>query len=161
MSDYNRDDFDSFCEIIREMLTLFDELISFENKKIDAIAANDVTQLDQYMKDEQVYLLKMKALEQKREKFQNRIGADGLTFIELSDRFDGAEKETLKGFYEELALKMTEVKDAVSGTKRFIDLHLNSISALLEKLEGNSATYKKNGVKDQDAPPARFKPTKA
>jgi len=161
MSDYTREDFNSFCEVIKEMLALFSDLIGFENKKLDAIAANDVALLDQYMKDEQVYLLKMKGLEQKREKVQEQLGAAGLSFSELIGRFSGPEQDALNALYDELSAKTTEVKDAVTGTKRYIDLHLNSITALLEKLEGNAATYGKDGVKKQKAPPARFSPTKA
>ena len=161
MNNYTSGDFDSFCAIIGDMTALFDELADFENKKLDAIAANDVAQLDKYMKEEQVYLLKMKGLEQRREKFQNRLGAPGLTFSGLIGKFGEPERDILTPLYDELASKTTEVRDAVSCTKRYIDLHLNSISALLEKLEGNTAVYGKNGEREQKSPPARFTPMKA
>ena len=161
MNDVNAEGFESFCRIIQDTLELFDDLISFENKKLDAIAANDVALLDRYMNDEQAYLLKMRGLDQKREKMQGQLGATDLTFRELTDRFSGHERETLVALYEKLSAKSLELKDSIAATKRYIDLHLNSISSLLEKLEGNAAPYGKNGEKERKAPPARFTPTKA
>ncbi|MCL1809363.1 MAG: flagellar protein FlgN [Clostridiales bacterium] len=160
MSNFNRGGCDSFCGLIHETLGLFDDIICLENKKLGAIAENDVTLLDQYMNDEQAYLLQMRGLDYKREKLQGQFGAAGLTFKQIIDKFETPERETLDLLYDELSAKSSELKEAVSGTKRYIDLHLASISALLEKLEG-AATYDKNGGKEQKTPPARFTPTKA
>ena len=154
-------DFNSFCQVIRDTLALFDELNDYENKKLDAIAANDVIQLDQYMNDEQAYLMKMRGLDQKREKLQKQLGVPGLTFKEIIEKFDGGDKETLAGLYDELSSKSADLKNAISATKRAIDMHLNSISALLEKIEGAEGTYDNKGEKEQKSPPERFKPTKA
>ena len=154
-------DFELFCKVIKETLALFDELLSLEGKKINAIAENDITLLDQYMNDEQVYLLQMRGLDYKREKMQEQLNAAGLTFRQMIDNFNSPEKESLISLYEELSSKSSELKEAITGTKRFIDLHLNSISALLEKLEGSEGVYNKSGEKEPKEPPARFAPTKA
>jgi len=154
------DDFDIFCKLIEETITLFDELLGLELKKVDAMSENDVTLLDQYMNDEQVYLLQMRGIDYKREKMQEQLGASGLTFRQMIDQFEAPEKERLIPLYEKLSSKAAELKEAISNTKRFINLHLNSISALLEKLEGQS-TYNKSGEKEQTSPPTRFTPTKA
>ena len=161
MSDFKRGDFDSFCGIINDMLGLFDEIIDFENRKLDAIAANDVDLLDKFMKDEQAYVLRMKGLEQKREKFQALLGLQDLTFSEMTEMFESDEREKLRRLNEQLSAKALDLKEAITGAKRYIDLHLNSISALIDKLEGNAAMYGKNGEKEQQKPPPRFKPTQA
>ena len=153
--------FDFFCKTLNDTLTLFDELITLENKKVDAIAENDVTQLDQYMNDEQVFLLQMRNLDFKREKTQGQLGVPGLTFRQLTEKFEGAEKETLDSLYEALSSKTAELKEAISGTKKLIEMHLSSISAVLEKIEGNEGVYNKSGEKEPKEPPKRFTPTKA
>jgi len=152
--------YDLFCKVINETSALFDELIKLENKKIDAISENDVTLLDQYMNDEQAFLLQMRNLDFKREKVQEQIGAPGLTFRQVIDKFEGAEKETLTSMFEELSAKSSELKTVITTTKRFIDLHLNSITALLNKLDDPAAVYNKSGEKEPKEPPKRFKPTK-
>ena len=160
MSEDKQGGFDSFKSVIQETLALFDDLIALENKKMDAITENDVALLDQYMNDEKAYLLQMRGLDYKREKMQGQLGSDGLTFRQMIDKFDGGEKEALNALYEELSSKSSELKKSISNTRKFIDLHLNSINALLEKLDG-AATYDKKGAKEQKPPPARFTPTKA
>jgi len=163
MSDFNQNDFDSFCVVITDMLKLFEELIDFENKKLDTIAANEVAVLDQYMNDEQAYLMKMRGIENRRERVQKQLGVPDLSFREIIEKFEGPEKETLNTLYEQLSSKTIELKDSIAGTKRYIDLHLNAVTTLLERLEGNNTTYGKSGEKEeqQQSPPQRFTPTKA
>lgn len=158
MSNYSQGDFNSFCALINDTMTLFDDIIGLENKKVDAISENDVNLLDQYMNDEQAFLLKMRGLDYKREKVQEQLGMPGKSFKQMADGFDKPERETLDTLYCELSSKSTELKEAVSSTKRYIDLHLASISSLLEKFEGT--TYSKSGEKGQTLPSARFTPVK-
>lgn len=149
-------------EIIRSTLALFDDLIVFENKKLDAIAANDILLLDQHMNEEQAYLLKMRGLDAKREKVQKELGFAGLTFREIIEKAEAADKAALLPLFEELNEKSAELKAGIRSTKRYLDLHVNSIAALLEKLEAGGATYDQSGEKTNQAdPPKRFIPTKA
>lgn len=161
MSDYKPEDFDSFCKVIRDTLTLFDELNDYENKKLDAIAANNVLQLDAYIIDEQAYLMKMRGLDLKREKLLGQLGLPGMPFKDIIEKFEGDEKETLTGLYDELSFKSAELKNAISVTKTAIDLNLNNISAMLAKLEGAEGTYDKKGDKETKTPPEHFTTTKA
>jgi len=154
-------DFDLFCKVIDETLILFDDLIKLESKKIDAISENDVTLLDQYMNDEQVFLLQMRNLDFKREKVLEQIGAPGSSFRQVIDEYEGTEKETLNSLFKELSAKSSELKEVITTTKRFIDLHLNSITALLNKMDDPGEVYNKSGEKEPKDPPKRFKPTKA
>ena len=162
MNNLNPEHLNSFHVVIRDTLKLFDDLISFENKKLDAIAANEVTILDQYMHDEQAYLMKMRSLDQKRENIQALLGMGGLPFREIIEKFDDSEKEVLQALYEELSTKTSELKDSIAATKRYIDLHLNAITTMIERLDGSGTTYDKSGEKeDPQSPPKRFTPTKA
>ena len=154
-------DFDFFCKTLNDTLVLFDDLIALENKKVDAIAENDITLLDQYMNDEQAFLLQMRSLDYKREKTQGQLGVPGLTFRQLAEKFEGTEKEALDSLYEDLSAKTTELKEAIAGTKKLIEMHLSSISAVLEKIDGNEGVYNKSGEKEPKEPPKRFTPTKA
>ena len=161
MSDFNLAEYDSFCKVIHETKLLFDDLLELENKKIDAISVNDVDLLDQYMNEENVFLMQMRGLDFKREKMQEQLGAKGLTFREIIDKFDGLEKDNLNNLYDGLSVKSQELKDAIGSVKRLIDMHLYSISELLDKLEGKEGIYNKDGEKPPAEPPARFTPTKA
>ena len=164
MSDFDRNGFDraafdSFCGVIKEMTGLFDELVDFENKKLDAIAENAVTSLDNYLNDEQVYLMKMRGLENKRIKALELMGMPDLTFKEVIEKFQDPEKTELANMYENLSAKTLELKESIAATRRYIDLHLKGITMLLENLEGKG-TYSKSGEKDLPEGPQRFVSTK-
>jgi len=161
MSNFDMSDYDSFCKVIHETILLFEELIELENKKIDAISENDVNLLDQYMNDEHAYLMQMRGLDYKREKMQEQLGATGLPFKDIIEKFDGIEKETLNSLCENLRTKTTELREAIARVKKLIDMHLSSINELLAKLEGGEGIYNKNGEKPPVEPPVRFTPTKA
>lgn len=141
--------FTQFKNLIDEYIALFDQLIAFESKKLDAIAANDVELLDLQMKDEQAYLLKLKGLDIKREKLQKQMNMESLSFREIISKLDGESKEVLQKSFEILTRKTEEMKAAAKSTKSYIELHLHSLNLLISKLGGDSEAktgYNKNGV---------------
>lgn len=161
MSKHGSSDFNSFCSLIKDTVLLFGNLIALENKKIDAIAENNAALLDQHMNEEQAYLMQMRGLDHKREKVQKQLDSSGLTFRQMIEKFESSERETLDTLYGELSSKSSELKDAISTARKYIDLHLSTITALLERLEGTDGIYDKKGEMGQKDPPTRFAPTKA
>jgi len=93
----------------------------------------------------------------------------GLSFRDIIEKLEGSEKETLSNLYDELSSKTTELKDSIAASKRYIELHLNLVTTMLDKIESgkttgdNNATYDKSGDKEEtpQEPPKRFVPTKA
>jgi len=162
MTDVIARDFDVFCHVLRDTVCLFDEMITFENDKLDAVAANDVEALDHRMHEEQAYLMKMKALDAKRETLQEKLGVAGVPLLQITEQYEGDEKESLLTLYDDLSEKSAELKESIATTKKIIDLHITSIAYLLERLEGKHATYNKDGeLEDNADPPKRFKSRKA
>ena len=150
-----------FYQVIDDTIALFGQLIDFENKKLDAIAVNDVELLERHMHDEQAFLLKLRGLDQKREKLQEELGCTGATFRQMIEQAEGEERERLEERNAILTAKTEELKAAVNSTKKYIELHIHSIDLLLQKVEGETRTYDKNGEKTPPAPKGRFTPTKA
>jgi len=160
MIDISASDFNAFCQLLRDTQSLFDALIVFENKKLDIISANDVDALDQSMKEEQAYILKMKGLDLKREQWQEKFGFQDLPLKQMAERFNGAEKEMLLSLHNALSVKSEELKSIIAAAKKYIDLHVNGIGILLDQLENGESTYNQNGEKTVKIPPKRFTPTK-
>lgn len=140
--------FTEFKGLMDEYITLFDQLIAFESKKLDAIAANNVELLDLQMKDEQAYLLKLKGLDIKREKLQKQMSMENLSFREIISKLEGEKKVILQNSFEILTKRTEEMKAAANSTKLYIELHLHSLNLLISKLGGNEQNtgYDKNGV---------------
>ncbi len=134
--------------LLNEHAALFDQLIDFENMKLDAIAANDLVALEQQMKDEQVFLMKLKVLDQKRDRLLSENQLEGKTFRELIEIAVGEDQLELQNIFNGLSVKLDELKAATSSTKKYIDLHLHSLDILINKLqhkESPSVSYEKDG----------------
>ncbi len=156
------DNFTELKDLLNEHEALFDQLIDFENLKLDAIAANDLNTLEQQMKDEQVYLMKLKVLDQKRDKILAQNGLEGKTFRELIELSQGDNRLELQGLFNGLSVKIDELKAATGSTKKYIDLHLHSLEILLSKLQNKehpTTSYEKDG-NVKGTPAEIFKPKK-
>jgi len=142
-----------FHELLSNMVSFFDELIDLENRKIDAIAVNDIKKLDEYMKEEQAFTMRLRGLEMKREKLQKQYGFEGMILREIIEETGGEDKEKLQQAYDMLEERMKNVKDAVECANKFIELHLEGISNILESLDKTqkeAKTYDKKGAKKKD-----------
>ncbi len=83
------EDYAEIRGIIDEYITLMDKLIDFEQEKLQAVKVKDLKKLDAFLKEEQAYLLKLRGLDQKREKLQKQLGAEGLTYRQIIERTEG------------------------------------------------------------------------
>jgi len=82
-------------EVIEEYIKLMDLLIDFEQKKLNAVKDKDIQKLDSFLKEEQVYLLKLKGLDQKREGIQKKLGVEGLTYRQIIEKTEGTLRSEL------------------------------------------------------------------
>lgn len=139
----------NFCDVIKEIMQLLDDIIALENKKLDAIAANNIEQLDVIMKDEQAIILQFRGLEKKREQAQADLGCPSLSFLEMIEQNTLQGKDNLRLLYQDMNEKMKEVKAVTDCTKKYIELHLHSLDLLITNLQsGKSNTnYTKTGEK--------------
>ncbi|WP_027400145.1 flagellar export chaperone FlgN [Anaerovorax odorimutans] len=144
------DQFVQFKKIITEYIKILDQIIILENNKLKTIAENDVNSLDKLIKDEQVYILKLKGIDIKREKLQKEMNMEDFSFSEIISAADGDEKQLLKSDYEVLLRKAEELKAASDNSKLSIELNLHKIDLLLSSLNSNADcqyVYDKNGTK--------------
>lgn len=157
-----RELFDRFYQVIDDMIVLFDELKGFEEKKLGAVVGNDVLRLESLMNEEQAYLLKMRGLDQKREKIQKEMGMEGKTFRQMIEAAPEEQKEIMKGLKEVLDQKAKVLQEAVGKTKVSIESHLQRLDRMMQNVEKDSRGYNKTGARESKTPTAtRFKPTRA
>ena len=154
--------FNRFYNVIDDMIHLFDELTSFEEKKLNAVIGNDVLRLEHLMNEEQAYVLKMRGLDQKREKLQLEMGLGGKTFSQMIDAAPEEYREGMSSRKQILEGKHKELLSAVEKTKTSIQGHLQRLDQVMQQVKKDGHVYNKNGQKEGTPPaPTRFKPTKA
>jgi len=147
-----------FYKIMEEIMNLVDSVIALENQKLDAIASNDISELDRIMKEEQAIILQFRGLEKKRDKIQDDLGLSSLTFREMIDKDTLSNSKELAKLYQQMNEKMKEVKTVTDCTKKYIELHLHSLDTLITNLQnGNSdVNYNKIGEKQPREMTPRF-----
>lgn len=144
MSNYNE-----IQLIMEEYTSVMDKLIVFENNKLQAIDEKNNELLDKFLKDEQVYLLQLKGLDQKRETLQKKLGIEGLTYRNIIDITDIDHKSDMEATYQILASKIEEFKNLTEAIKTYIDLRLHTIDALMEKFGAAPIRDSQSGIYDR------------
>lgn len=143
-------------DVMDDILELFDRLMEVENSKLDAIAVNDVDKLDEHMRAEQACTMELRSLDARREQIQSELGFDGYTMRQIIEASSGEDKEKLREMYETLQVKTEELQVAVDCTKKFIELHIQSLDFLLAQMGGHKkeeeTAYHQSGEKKNGEP---------
>lgn len=153
--------------IIDEYINLMDKLVAFEKEKLEVISRKDIDLLNTYMKEEQVYLLELRGLDQKREAAQEKCGVAGLSYRQIKEKMSGSEQNEIQEAYQLLTLKTTEFKKTISTIKSFIEVKSHIIDNVIQKLGGKSGdtsnTYGLSGAQigTSKVLSSRFQSTKA
>ena len=146
-------DINQLCSVLNSICTLFDRLLVVENNKLDAIAINDVDMLDEYMRAEQAFTMELRGLDARREKILEDLGLSGLTMSTIIERYSGEDRTKLSVIFEKLQERTEEIQVAVACTKRFIELHLQSLDLVLDRMgeqKAVDASYVQTGEKKDD-----------
>ncbi len=141
--------FNDIHNIINEYITLMDKLIDFERSKLEAVQSKDNDLLNTFLKEEQVYLLQLRGLDQKRETTQRNLGIENLTYRDIISLAEGQEKENLQSSYDTLSIKTTEFKNLIETIKTHIEIKLHTIEATMEKFGGSSSADSNLGIYDK------------
>ena len=75
----------TLCELLKENVEIYALFLDLEWEKYNAVIKDDVLTLNDIVSQEEVYYLKMKGIEQKREKQIELLGLKGKTFKEIID----------------------------------------------------------------------------
>lgn len=137
---------DTLCDLLKESIELYKLILDLEYKKYDAVIKNDIKTLDQIVLEEQVCYMKIRGIEQKREKFLHLSGISGKTLKEIIAL---GENDALKELYEELNKIIVELNKINGLLKTVIEAHLRRIDKAMIDLGEKEHTYN-NGNSKKD-----------
>lgn len=135
---------DALCVLLQESAETYESFIKTEYDKYDAVASEDIKRLDQIIANEQVFYLKMKGLEQKREKLVQNMDMKGKTLIEIIEIIGTEDKEEshrLKIVYDRLLKALNDFKKINLECKTLIEVRLHRIDNIMIKLGVKENTY--------------------
>jgi len=138
-------------DILKESIELYKSFLELEYAKHDAIIKNDIDELDAIVSDEQVYYMKMRGVDQKRERLVETMGCTGMTLKEILDTDKIESNKDLKEKYNELNDLIQEVRKINSLCKTLLEVRMRKIDDALVQLGERDKNYSNTENKSNGA----------
>lgn len=147
---------------MQDMIKFFDEFSKVLQEKIEAIEQNNATQLEEIMKKEQAFSMKVRGLEKAREAALEEIGLTAEDFKTMVYSPTDDEQQEVSTIYFQLKEKLNNYTTSSDIIRAQVEIKLHSIKMVLERLENAPAqgTYNKDGAENANSA-KEFKATKA
>ncbi len=134
---------DEFKKIIEQLISLFEQLTKIETVKLDAVAGKHVGTVEDCVTQQQALLLKLRGLEQARERAQAKAGYAGMQFREILEKVPDDEREDLFRLFDSLSREIQMFREVNNDSNQLLRTHLHSIDKALRSKAGS--TYNGDG----------------
>lgn len=151
MSEYT-----DFIKLIEEFIRFFDDLIPLEQEKLDAAVKNRVSFIEECMHKEQAAVLRLRGLEQKREKAQEQLGMKDCTFRQILEKAPDDVASVLKPLFDQMSGQVRTLRSLSDNSKDAIETNLHIIQSSLAGKAPGRETYSASGVKTDNDKPNHF-----
>ncbi len=125
-----------FQRVIREMTALFHQFTGVEQVKLDAAAGNHVATVEECMTKEQSLILKLRGLEQERERCQKEAGYGGMRFREILAAVSEEERKELLPLFDGLSREIQMFQEVNEDAGRVLSNNLHKIRKALDEKGG-------------------------
>lgn len=133
--------------MLNQYLVFYKDFLEFETKKLEDVANNRIKLLDEHVKSEEVYLLKSKGFEIKRQEFIKDLGFENEPMTEVIKTSPEEYKQKLQSVFEELSDTILNLQEKNKRCNSMIELRLHSISKTITNIEENK--NKSNNVENK------------
>lgn len=124
---------ENLISIINQLISLFLELENLQKNKLKAITENNLKALEESMKQEQVFIMKLKGLDKKRDTTLQSLGYENLTFKEIiASITDEVMKNDLASLYTDLELALKNFQVAQNSVKTLLESNIHAIDMIFE-----------------------------
>lgn len=125
-----------FKGIIENLIQLFEELTALETVKLNAARINQVSTIEECMTKEQTQILRLKGLEQARERKQEEMGFGGMSFQEILLKVTDDEREELLPLFDTLSRGIQMFQEVSEDATRIIEVNLRRLDKEIQSREG-------------------------
>ena len=144
------DHYTEFISLIHDFIDLFRSLTTVEQQKLDAAVANDLSILEDCMKKEQAFVLRLRGLEQQRDTLQRKLKMKDLKFREILSRVPDEVKEELTPLFQELSEKVRIFQSINASAQDAISVNLHNIQSVLKSGQPDAGVYSASGTNKPD-----------
>lgn len=118
-----------FRTLMEEYIAFLEESVEREKEKYAALVSYDPKRTDKVVAEQQAANMRLAQLEECREEAQRQAGWEGLTFRQILERTDGAEKDTLTDLFERFENAVNEIRFYNSRSLSFANDGLRILGA--------------------------------
>lgn len=143
---------DNLYNILEEQLHLYEEFMKVEDEKYNVILADNIKRLDEIVTEEQVFFLKSRGLDQKREFLLKEIGFEGKTLRQVIDLVDDLNKDRFKKMHQDIFNVLQNFKEKNNQCQDLVQIRLYRAQTMINKLDESKANrnlYFKDGSSDE------------
>lgn len=131
-----------FQRVINDMIALFRQLTGIEQMKLKAATANRVATIEECMTKQQALILRLRGLEQEREKYQKAAGYEGMKFREILAAVSDEEREVLYPLFDELSKEIQMFQAVNEDAEKVMS---NNLRMIKKALDSKGDTYSEKG----------------
>lgn len=122
---------DAFLRTLEQLAEVAGRLTDAENAKAQAASAGEHNKMDSFLREEQALLLKLRGLEQVRERQAAALGFQNLTFRQLLKEAKPDEAAALMPLFTRLEQQLKDLTDARESAGRIVTSRLREFERLL------------------------------
>ena len=116
--------YEDYLRMIRELADTAHTIAKIQEEKAVAAAQRRHELLDSYMKKEQSCILKLRGLDQHRERLAKSLGWDRLNFSQILEKVEPARRENLKGLFGNLEQELRFLLQSREVAGRIMDIRV-------------------------------------
>lgn len=124
-----------FINNVKELIALFQQMIPLEQQKLEAARDDNMIVIEDCMIKEQASVLRLKGLENEREKLQEQLGVKGKTFRQILERFP-EEAGELQPLFSELTAQIKMFGEINEGANTLLRTNIFRIENAIREKEG-------------------------
>ena len=134
-----------FKKVITDLAQLFEDALPLEHEKLTAVQNDDVAGLEDCMKREQAIMMKIRGLEQKRERTQQELGWQDKSFREIIKDLPEEQQPEMQELFDRLSIAVKVFQDANQSALDTMKVHLKDIERVM-KIKDPEGRYTQDGV---------------
>lgn len=139
----------TFYDMMRNYLVFYKEFLEFESKKLDDVANNRIKLIDEHVKNEEVFLLKSRGLEVKRQAFLKELGLENMQMKEIIKQTPQEIRGELEIIFGELSETVLDLQEINKRCNSMIEIRLHNIDRTLNMIEESKSKAEKTPTKGE------------
>ncbi|MCD8000765.1 MAG: flagellar protein FlgN [Clostridiales bacterium] len=149
---HEKDTLEEFACSLERISDIIKDITRLEEKKADAAAQKRHDTMNDFLKQEQASLLKLRGQEQKRQRLAEAMDWGGLTFRQILEQSSAVQRQRLQPLFEQLDSQVKLLLETKDSAERIIKVRIREFETLLYRDKG--IVYDGSGSIEKKFPPS-------